>query len=38
MGIALEKRLELTGGGLIRNLGGWGQAKALVENWNPVEE
>jgi hypothetical protein len=29
MGIALEKRPELTGGGLIRSLGGWGQAKAL---------
>ena len=28
-GIALGKRPELTGGGLIRSLGGWGQAKAL---------
>ena len=28
-GIALGKRPELTGGGLIRSMGGWGQAKAL---------
>ena len=28
-GIALGKRPELTGGGLIRSLGGWDQAKAL---------
>ena len=28
-GIALGKRPELTGDGLIRSLGGWGQAKAL---------
>jgi hypothetical protein len=28
-GIALGKRPELTGGGLIRSLGGWGAAKAM---------
>ena len=28
-GIALGKRPELTGGGLIRSLGGWDQAQAL---------
>ena len=28
-GIALGKRPELTGGGLIRSMGGWGQAKVL---------